>query len=330
MAEREGVLVIAELNPRGELDKTTLELMGLGAKLAASAGKQLQAAVVGKGLDGVAQTLSQAGAATVFAVDGDAFAAYNPDVHVAALQEIMDEKAWPSAILIANTTIGQDLAPRLAFALKTGLTTDVVAIGFKNGEVVCTKPIYGGNAMAEYIAKGGPTVAAVRPGIGDPPALDASRQGEVVKVDFSAPAPRIDIKEKVAEVGEDIRLEEAKVIISGGRGMGGPEAFEQLRDLARSLSAAVGASRPPVDAGWWPSTQQVGITGKIVSPDVYVAVAISGSSQHLSGMSDSKVIVAINKDPEAYIFKVSDYGVVGEWQQVLPAFSAKVKAIVGG
>ena len=132
------------------------------------------------------------------------------------------------------------------------------------------------------------------------------------------------------EEGEDIRLEEAKVIVSGGRGLGGAEGFEQLRELARLLGGAVGASRPPVDAGWWPSTQQVGITGKIVSPEVYVAVAISGSSQHLSGMSDSRVIVAINKDPEAYIFKVSDYGVVGEWQQVLPGLSSRIKEIVGG
>ncbi len=223
-----------------------------------------------------------------------------------------------------------DLGPRLAFALKAGLTTDAVALEMKAGALACTKPIYGGNAMAVYVSKGTPALATVRPGAGDPAAPDASRSGETVSVEVEAPSARLSLGEKVLEEGEDIRLEEAKVIVSGGRGLGGAEGFEQLRELARLLGGAVGASRPPVDAGWWPSTQQVGITGKIVSPEVYVAVAISGSSQHLSGMSDSRVIVAINKDPEAYIFKVSDYGVVGEWQQVLPGLSSRIKEIVGG
>jgi electron transfer flavoprotein alpha subunit len=329
MSEKQGILVVAELSPAGTPDAVTLELMGLGAKLAASSGRQLQAAVVGNDTGSVSSALIASGAAAVFTVDGSVYAAYDPDLHVAALKKIIEE-AGPSAVLIGNTTVGQDLAPRLAFALKAGLTTDAVSLEMKGGALACTKPIYGGNAMAVFVAKGTPALAAVRPGAGDATPPDASRQGEVVKIELAAPSPRLTVKERVAEEGEDIRLEEAKVIVSGGRGLGGAEGFEQLRELARLLGGAVGASRPPVDAGWWPSTQQVGITGKIVSPEVYVAVAISGSSQHLSGMSDSRVIVAINKDPEAYIFKVSDYGVVGEWQQVLPGLSARIREIVGG
>lgn len=329
MAEKEGLLIVAVCSPQGALEATTLELMGLGARLAAASGKQLQAAVVGSNTAGAVSTLMEAGAAAVFQVEGDAFAKHNPETSAAALMKIIKE-AGPSVVLLGNTPVGQDLAPRLAFALGTGLTTDAVALEMKNGALLCTKPIYGGNALAVYASKGTPAMAAVRPGVGDAATLDAGRTGEVVKVEMDAPSPRASIVEKVLEESDDVRLEEAKLVVSGGRGIGGPEGFEQLRELARVVGGAVGASRPPVDAGWWPSTQQVGITGKIISPEVYVAVAISGSSQHLSGMGDSRVIVAINKDPEAYIFKVADYGVVGEWQQVLPGFTARLKEIVGG
>jgi electron transfer flavoprotein alpha subunit len=329
MADKQGILVVAEVTPEGALDKVTLEMLGLGVKLAASSGKQLQAALVAGDTAGTAAALFASGADAVFVAEGEAFAAYDPDVHVAALVRIT-EAAEPAAVLLGHTTTGMDLGPRLAFALKAGLTTDAVALDIQGGALACTKPIYGGNAMAVYVSKGTPALATVRPGAGDPAAPDASRQGETVKIDVEAPSPNLSFTEKVLEEGEDIRLEEAKVIVSGGRGLGGAEGFEQLRELARLLGGAVGASRPPVDAGWWPSTQQVGITGKIVSPEVYVAIAISGSSQHLSGMSDSRVIVAINKDPEAYIFKVSDYGVVGEWQQVLPGLSSRIREIVGG
>ncbi|MBN2028548.1 MAG: electron transfer flavoprotein subunit alpha/FixB family protein [Actinobacteria bacterium] len=328
MAEKEGILVIAELSPAGAPDTVALELLGLGARLAASSGKQLQAAAVGGDTASAAATLIASGAAAVFTVEGSAYAAYDPDLHVTALEKVAEE-AGPSAVLIANTTVGQDLGPRLAFALKAGLTTDAVSLEMKGGALASTKPICGGNAMAVFVSKGKPALATVRPGAGDAAEPDASRTGETVKVDVEAPSPRLSFGDKVLEEGEDVRLEEARVIVSGGRGLGGAEGFEQLRELAHLLGGAVGASRPPVDAGWWPSTQQVGITGKIVSPEVYVAVAISGSSQHLSGISDSRVIVAINKDPEAYIFKVSDYGVVGEWQQVLPALSSRIREIVG-
>ncbi len=329
MSEKDGLLIVAECSPQGVLEGITLELMGLGARLAAASGKQLQAAVVGSDLAGAVKTLIEAGAAAVFQVEGEAFAKYNPETSAAALTKIIKE-AGPSAVLVGHTTVGMDLAPRLSFALGAGLTTDAIALEMKNGGLLCTKPIYGGNAMAVYASKGTPAMAAVRPGVGDAAPLDAGRTGEVVKVEMDASSPRAEIVEKVLEQSDDVRLEEARLVVSGGRGIGGPEGFEQLRELARAVGGAVGASRPPVDAGWWPSTHQVGITGKIVSPEVYVAVAISGSSQHLSGMGDSRIIVAINKDPEAYIFKVSDYGVVGEWQQVLPAFTARLKEIVGG
>ncbi len=329
MAEKQGILVVAEVAPDGTCDKVTLELLGLGTRLAASAGKQLQAALMAADTASLAPALVAAGADAVFASEGAAFASYDPDAQLAALLKII-EAAEPVAVLLGHTTNGMDLGPRLAFALSAGLTTDAVALEMRNGELACTKPIYGGNAMAVFACKGTPALATVRPGAGDPAEPDDSRRGETVKVEVEPAAPRLSYGEKVLEEGEEVRLEEARVVVSGGRGLGGPEGFEQLRELARLLGGAVGASRPPVDAGWWPTTQQVGITGKIVSPEIYVAVAISGSSQHLSGMSDSRVVVAINKDPEAYIFKVSDYGVVGEWQQVLPGFSSRLREIVGG
>ena len=327
MAEKEGILVVAEVSREGTPEAITLELLGLGAKLAASSGRQLQAAAVGGDLGGAAAALIQSGAVAVFMVEGGAYAAYHPDLHVAALKKIIEE-AGPSAVLLGNTTIGQDLAPRLAFAMQAGLTTDAISLEMKDGALACTKPIYGGNAMAVYKSRKKPAMAAVRPGAGDAAVPDASRQGEVIKIELEAHAPRTVIKERVLEEGEEIRLEEAKFVVSGGRGLGGAEGFEQLRELARLLGGAVGASRPPVDAGWWPSTSQVGITGKIVSPEVYVAVAISGSSQHMAGCSGAKIIVAINKDPEANIFKEARYGVVGDWKKVLPAFTQKLKELL--
>ena len=194
-----------------------------------------------------------------------------------------------------------------------------------------TKPVYGGNAQVIQVCEANPQIATVRSKAMTPAEKDANRKGEVIKVaaGIDPASVRTKILERKIEAAAGIKLEDAQVIVTGGRGIGGPDGFKQLGELAGILKGALGASRPPCDNKWVPDTLQVGLTGKIVSPDVYIAVAVSGSSQHLSGCSGSKVIVAINKDPEANIFKVAHYGIVADWKKALPAFTAKGKELVG-
>jgi len=195
-----------------------------------------------------------------------------------------------------------------------------------------TKPVYGGNAQAIFTCESYPQMATVRVKAMTPLERDASRQGEVVaiKAELDPSAIRTKVLEKVPEEVEGIKLEDAEVVVSGGRGIGSAEGFKQLEELAKILRGAVGATRPPCDNGWVSDLLQVGLTGKIVAPELYIGVALSGSSQHMSGCSGSKNIVAINKDPEANIFKVAQFGVVGDWKKVLPAFTDKVKELLAG
>jgi electron transfer flavoprotein alpha subunit len=197
-------------------------------------------------------------------------------------------------------------------------------------QLLQTRPVYGGNARAIFTTEGQPQMATVRAKAMSALERDGSRKGEVIDVDAGIDASIIKAKvvDKVKEEVAGVKLEDAPVVISGGRGIGGPEGFEKLGELARLLKGAVGATRPPVDNGWAPTTTQVGLTGKIVTPDVYIAVALSGSSQHMAGCSGAKNIIAINKDSEANIFKEARFGVVGDWKQVIPPFTEKVKELL--
>jgi electron transfer flavoprotein alpha subunit len=193
-----------------------------------------------------------------------------------------------------------------------------------------TKPVYGGNALAIQICESDPQIATVRSKAMAPLEKDAARKGEIINVPgaFDPAKIRTRVVDRKIEAAAGVKLEDARVVVTGGRGIGGAEGFKQLEELARALKGAVGASRPACDNKWVSDTLQVGLTGKIVSPDLYIAVAVSGSSQHLSGCSGARVIVAINKDPEANIFKVAHYGIVADWKKALPAFTAKVKELV--
>jgi electron transfer flavoprotein alpha subunit len=195
-----------------------------------------------------------------------------------------------------------------------------------------TKPVYGGNAQAIYTSDINPQICTVRAKVMAPLPPDPAKQGEVVKIDagIDAAAIKARLVEKVPMKVEGVRLEDAAIVVAGGRGMGGPDGFKQLEELARLLKGAVGASRPACDNNWMPDVCQVGLTGKVVSPDLYIAVALSGSSQHMSGCSGSKNIIAINKDPKANIIKYSRFAVIGDWKKVIPAFTAKVKELVSG
>jgi len=236
---------------------------------------------------------------------------------------------------MGQNAMGRDLAPRLAFRLGTGLTTDCLELRIDPDTklMVQTKPVYGGNALAEVVCEQTrPQMATVRPKCMEPLQRDDSRKGDVVAFDAGLDASMIKVKwlNKVKEEVEGVKLEDAEVVVVGGRGMGGPEAFAQLHELAKMLGGAVGATRPPCDSGWVPTTSQVGLTGKLVTPTLYIGVALSGASQHLAGCSGSKNMIAINKDPDANIFKVCQYGVVGDYRKVLPPFIQKVKELLAG
>ncbi len=322
MSDHTGILVVAETAGAG-LARISLELLGLAKDLATAAGQEVSAALLGSDLGDASQELARGGAQTVYVVDSPGLSEYNPDSYLFVLQNLC-EQLKPAAILMGHTPVGQDLAPRLAFALGTGLVTDCTALAWDAAAgLVASKPIYGGNAVARLASETRPQTVTVRPKVGNP--LESVESvGSIAVVEAALPAPATTLLGRVVEEDSGVKLEEARVVVSGGRGIGGPEGFDQLRELARVLGGAVGASRPPCDSEWIVCTSQVGITGKLVAPDIYIAVAISGSSQHLSGMSDSRNIVAINKDPDAYIFKVAHYGVVGDWRQIVPSFTGKL------
>jgi len=320
------VTVIAEMEEGGRPSRITLELLGLGKRLASPQG-EVSAVVLGSGVKEACAELASRGADQVFYLDHPSLSPYNPEAWTQVLKPFLRERG-EGVVLAGHTPLGQDLLPRLAFSLQAGVVTDCVGVRAEEGGLLFTKPVYGGNALAEVRVTTPLALATVRSRVGE--ALPASDLGkEPVPLPLDPPEEtRMLVRERHRLEAGECPLEEARVVVSGGRGMGGEEGFEVLRELARILGGAVGASRPPVDSGWAPTTCQVGITGKVVAPDLYIAVAISGSSQHLSGMADSGKIVAVNRDPEAYIFQVSDYGVVGDWREVLPTFLSKVRELV--
>jgi electron transfer flavoprotein alpha subunit len=267
------------------------------------------------------------GADRIVAIDSPLFSKYMTDAYVSAVAEY-DHQYRPEVLLFGHTAIGRDLAPRLAFRLDTGLTLDCIGLKFdaSTGLIHKVKPVYGGNAVATYVCENGrPQMAAVRPKTMAAATRDDSRSGEVVRFDpgLDESVVRGRFLRKDVEEAVGIKLEDANIVVCGGRGLGGPDPFSQLQELANVLGGAVGASRPPCDSKWCPSGYQVGLTGKLISPNLYIGIALSGSSQHQAGMSGSKTIVAINKDEEANIFDIAHYGVVGEYQKVLPAFIEK-------
>jgi electron transfer flavoprotein alpha subunit len=332
MAENKGVMVYSEIT-EGKLASITTELLGCGRKLADELGQELSAVLVGSNISDLAKEAIAFGADKVYVVDDPLLNDYQTDSYVSTMEKVT-KQVMPQILIMGQTSIGRDLAPKLAFRLETTASLDCVELAIDPSSKLLqqTKPVYGGNARAIFTSEYYPQIVTVRAKAMSPLERDDSRKGEVIaiKADLDPAAIRTKVLEKVPEKVAGIKLEDARVIVSGGRGIGGAEGFEQLRELATVMKGTVGASRPPCDNGWVPDGLQVGLTGKIVAPDLYVAVAISGSSQHMSGCSSSKTIVAINKDPEANIFRVAHYGVVGDWKAVLPAFTNKVKELLGG
>ena len=332
MAEYKGIMTYCEV-AQGKLTAIATEELGCGRKLADDLGQELYAVLVGSAVSSFAQEAIAFGADKVYVVDNPLLKDYQTDSYVAVMEKVI-KQVMPQVLLMGQTSIGRDLAPRLAFRLETTATMDCIelAIDPESKRLLQTKPVYGGNARAIFTSKSYPQIATVRAKAMTPLKPDASRQGEIINLDaeLDPSAIRTKVLETVVEAVEGIKLEDAEIVVSGGRGIGGVEGFKQLEELARLLKGTVGASRPPCDNGWAPETAQVGLTGKIVAPELYIAVALSGSSQHMSGCSGSKNIIAINKDPEANIFREARFGVVGDWKKVIPAFTNTVKELLDG
>jgi electron transfer flavoprotein alpha subunit len=309
----------------GGIRKASLEALSEAHRLAAANGMQVCAVLVGHGVAGKAAELGRYGAGTVYVADEEKLARYSAEGYAAAVK-LAVEKCQPAALFMAATAMGRDLSGRVAARLGVGCLADVTQLRYEGGEIVAVRPVYSGKALATVDGGAGrPVVVTLRPNVF--PAEAGAGEATVEALPAIAGAIRAVVREVLAAAGGELDVAEANMIVSGGRGMKGPENFALIRDLAHALGAAVGASRAAVDAGWIEHSHQVGQTGKVVSPSLYVACGISGAIQHLAGMSSSKIIVAINKDAEAPIFKVADYGIVGDLFQVVPAFTAEVQKL---
>ena len=330
MANESGILVLAE-HTNGSLHSISKELIGAARGLSAptpegAGNARVTAVAFGTGASQAAGEAIAHGADAAIVIADAALDEYRNDTWTAAFSVAASE-ANPAIVLMGQTNVGRDLAPRYAIRAGTAVAMDCVALELQDGKLVMTRPCFGGNAHAKYTCKTAPAVATLRAKAFEPLAPDTSRSGDVttLTVDTSGSISRI--ISRAAVESEGIRLEDATVVISGGRGLGGTEAFDDLRELAKVLGGAVGASRAAVDNGWIPVAAQVGLTGKVVTPDLYIAIGISGASQHLAGITGARNIVAINKDRDADIFKVSRYGAVADWGAFLPAFTEECRKL---
>jgi electron transfer flavoprotein alpha subunit len=327
MANENGVLIFAE-TADGTLASITPELLAAARRLGEGLGQPACAALLGSGVAGLAGEAIAFGADKVFVADDAQLAQYTTDAYVAAMEQVC-RQASPAAILLGQTDAGRDLAPRLAFRLGTTVAMDCVELDIQGGKLVMIRPCYGGAARAVHTSKTMPQMATVRTKSNEPLPKDTSRKGEVatVSVSLDPSAMRTKLLEKKKTEAAGIRLEDADVVVCGGRGIGGPEGFQTLDELARVLGGAVGVTRAVCDMGWRPVSEQIGLTGKVVGPTLYFAIALSGASQHMAGCSGAKNIVAINKDSEANIFKSARFGIVGDYRQVMPTLLEAVKKL---
>ena len=316
----------------GEPKRVGFELLGEGRKLAAALGQKLCAVVIGDKVDEAISQSALYGADKVYVVQGSEYRFYTADAYGKAMLALC-EKYMPSTILVGATVNGRDLGSKLAVSLRTGLTADCTGLFVDGENVVWERPAFGGNLYAQIICgESRPQMGTVRAGNFKRPAPDPDNKPEIIREELHASDDEIRTKvlDFVKAVESDgIKLEDAEIVVSGGRGMKKAENFKLLQELADVLGGAVGASRAAVDSGWVPQSRQVGQTGKTIAPTIYIACGISGAVQHLAGMSKSKIIVAINKDKTAPIFEVAHYGIVGDLFEVVPALTKELKARKG-
>lgn len=319
------ILCIAEIR-NGALRQVSFELINVARKIAGALDGKIEAAVVGANVAKLADDFAKGGVSTLYLIDDPGLAQFAPEAYSAALAQIIRE-AKPSVVLWGATGHGKELSGRVAAKLDLGLATDCIDVRVENGELLLIRPIYAGKAIATVKAKTLPVMVSIRPNI-FPPVVDDNAGAEIKQLQLVPVPVRAKVTEAAQKEEKGVDLAEAKVVISGGRGVKSADGFGPLRELAKTLNGALGASRAAVDSGWIDYTHQVGQTGKTVAPQLYIAAGISGAIQHLAGMSSSKVIVAINKDAEAPIFKIADYGIVGDLFEVVPALNEEFKKLL--
>ena len=316
-----GVIAITEQSD-GVFRKVTYEALSEGKRLAENLGCNLTAVVLGSGIENISDKPGKYGADKIIVVDNQALSEYMTDAYTNVITDII-KKEDPSVLIIGASSQGKDLSARLSARLNAPLAMDCIALSVKNGNIIATRPMYGGKILADMALEGKPQIVAIRPNAMS--IKESAGAGNIEKLDLEVGKIDLVFVEKKLDTGK-VELTEADVVVSGGRGMGGPD-FSVIEKLAELLNGAVGASRSAVDEGWRPPSDQVGQTGKVVSPNLYIACGISGAIQHLAGMSSSKVIVAINKDEEAPIFSKADFGIVGDLFEYIPIITEEIKKI---
>ncbi len=318
------VLILAE-HQDGKIKKTALELASKAQELAATLGGQAEAVLVGTGAEALAQELAPYGVKKVYFLENAAFEKYNTLAFVKALADLVQE-TQPEVLLAAATPLGKDCFPRLSGRLNTGLVSDVTELRVEGGKLVATHPVYSGKALVDVtIPNSKPQMALIRPNSFGTSAPQAGATAQVVKKAADVGEVQAPMKELLKGQSDKVDLTEAEIIVSGGRALKSSDNFKILQELADVIGASVGASRAAVDSGYAPHDMQVGQTGKVVNPKLYIACGISGAIQHLAGMRTSKIIVAVNKDPEAPIFQKADYGIVADLFEVVPALTGEFK-----
>ena len=316
----QGVLVFAE-QVDGSFRKIAYEAVSEGRRLADILGETVTAVVLGSGVEGIAGELGKYGADKILLGDDPAVADYTTDAYTNVLFDVVKDND-PRILLLGASSQGKDLSARLAARLGVGLAMDCIALKLDGEKLIATRPMYGGKVLAEVVLEGIPQMSAIRPNVME--IVEEAKGGNVERVAINTGVVKTRVVEKRLGAASKVDLTEADVIVSGGRGMGGPD-FSVIEELAEALGGTVGASRSAVDEGWRPHSDQVGQTGKVVCPSLYIACGISGAIQHLAGMGSSKYVVAINKDPEAPIFKKADYGIVEDLFRAVPAITAELK-----
>ncbi|NLS40662.1 electron transfer flavoprotein subunit alpha/FixB family protein [Bacillus subtilis] len=317
------VIVLGEIRD-GELRNVTFEAIAAGRTI--SGDGEVIGVLIGENVQSIAQELIHYGADKVLTAEDPKLKSYTADGYSQVMRGVIEQEK-PNSVIFGHTAMGKDLSPKLAARLQTGLISDATDVSVTGGNVVFTRPIYSGKAFERVISTDPMIVATIRPNNIQASEKDTSRSGSIESVDVSLTDLRTVIQEVVKKTADGVDLSEAKIIVAGGRGVKSKEGFQPLEELAEVLGAAVGASRGACDADYCDYALQIGQTGKVVTPDLYIACGISGAIQHLAGMSNSKVIVAINKDPEADIFKIADYGIVGDLFEVVPLLTEEFKQL---
>ena len=326
--EYKNVWIFAEQRD-GEINKVVYELIGEGIKLSQKLNEELCVVLIGSDLKHKAEELAQYDVEKVYLLDNEKFKSYNDEIYTTVMTEMI-EKHKPSVILLGATAMGRSLGPRIAARVETGLTADCTEldIDLEKRILLQTRPAFGGNIMATIVCENHrPQMATVRSGVMKSPSKLSHRKGKIIIEDFVISNLEIKTRliEIVKEIEDNVKIEEAEIIVSGGRGVGSGEEFSMLKELAHVLGGALGASRAAVDSGWISYNHQVGQTGKTVSPKIYIACGISGAIQHLVGMKSSDIIIAINKDSNAPIFNYATYGLVGNLHEIIPMLIKELK-----